>query len=115
MTQTLQERLRAAAYRSIEDSVALRRGYGITQTNDDREAATDILDEAADRIDALERALLDATAHLAGAASAYRQYACRHVSKGNPCADPFYSTRVQDFDKATSRARAALTPSERKD
>lgn len=33
--------------------------------------------EAADRIDALEKALLDATAHLAGAASAYRTYACR--------------------------------------
>lgn len=64
--------------------------------------------EAADRIEALERALLDATANLAGAASAYRKYARRGRHLGRVDPDPFFTTRASDFDKAVERARAAL-------
>lgn len=56
----------------------------------------------------LEKALTDATAHLAGAASAYRKHAARHRSLGRAQVDPFFKTRAADFDKATDRARAAL-------
>ena len=59
-------------------------------------------------LDALYEALLDAAAHLAGAASAYKTYCLRHKSHGRALSDPFYSTRLQDFDKAAERARAAL-------
>jgi hypothetical protein len=60
------------------------------------------------RIAQLKGALLDATASLAAAASAYRTYASRHISRGNPTKDALYGTRVHDFDKSVSRARAAL-------
>ena len=65
-------------------------------------------DEAADEIGRLRTALIDATAHLAGAASAYRKHAARHKSQGRAVADAMFSTRVVDFEKATDRARAAL-------
>jgi len=62
-----------------------------------------------ERVRVLTEALLDATANLAGAASAYRKYAKRYTGI-TPKAetDAFYSTRVDDFDKATERARAAI-------
>lgn len=57
----------------------------------------------------LEEALRDAVAHLAGAASAYRTYAKRY-SKLRPRAetDAFFSTRVEDMDRAVERGRAVL-------
>lgn len=60
----------------------------------------------------LMEALLDATAHLAGAASAYRAHAKRHNSQGIARSDPMFSTRAQDFDNAVERARAALAKKE---
>ena len=68
----------------------------------------DVMEEAADEIERLRTALIDATAHLAGAASAYRKHAARHKSQGRAVADAMFSTRVVDFEKATDRARAAL-------
>ena len=56
----------------------------------------------------LIEALMDATAHLAAAASAYKTYAKRHPKFGEPETDAFYGTRHQDFDKAVERARAVL-------
>jgi hypothetical protein len=61
------------------------------------------------RLVQLEAALRDATAHLAGAASAYRKHAARHRSVGRAVADPFFTTRVADFERATERARVALS------
>jgi hypothetical protein len=58
----------------------------------------------------LREGMLDATASLAGAASAYRQYASRHRSVGRAQADPFFTTRASDFDRAVARARAVLRP-----
>jgi hypothetical protein len=60
------------------------------------------------REEALFDALVDATASLAGAASAYRSHASRHRSVGRATADPFFTTRASDFDKAVERARAVL-------
>lgn len=57
---------------------------------------------------ALIDALKDAAAHLAGAASAYRRYVRRHVTRGMAEVDPFFSTRADDFDKAAGRVRDAL-------
>ena len=55
-------------------------------------------------------ALMDATAHLAGASSAYAKHAGRSKAiRPRAIADPFYMTRVQDFDAATLRARSTLT------
>lgn len=65
--------------------------------------------QAADEIDRLNEALLDATAHIVGMASAYRKHAARHRSVGRAQADPFFTTRADDFDKAAARAQAALT------
>lgn len=59
-------------------------------------------------VDRLREALIDATASLAGAASAYRAHASRHRSVGRAQPDPFFTTRAQDFDNAVERARAAL-------
>ena len=58
---------------------------------------------------AVVEALMDATAHLAGSASAYRKYARRHSSVGRSEIDPFFTTRADDFDKAVERARLALS------
>lgn len=49
-----------------------------------------------------------AAASLAGAASAYRTYAGRSRTVGRGKADPFFTTRAADFDKAVERARQAL-------
>lgn len=56
----------------------------------------------------LENALLDAVAHLSGAVSAYKKHASRHKSVGRAVADPFYTTRLSDFEKAEERGHAAL-------
>lgn len=56
----------------------------------------------------LQEALLDATASLVAAASAYRKYASRHKHVGRAVADPFFCTRVHDFEKAAERAQAAI-------
>ena len=54
----------------------------------------------------MEAALIDATAHLAGAVSAYEHFAGN--SKRAGIRDALYSTRLSDFHKALARARAAL-------
>lgn len=56
----------------------------------------------------LVEALRDATAHLVGAASAYRKHAARHRSVGRAATDPFFTTRAADFERAAKRAQAAL-------
>lgn len=56
----------------------------------------------------LHEALKDAAANLIGAASAYRVYASRHKSVGRATADPLFTTRANDFDKAAKRAQDAL-------
>lgn len=66
--------------------------------------------DAEAQIGRLREALLDATANLAGAASAYEKHASRNKSVGRAVPDPLFSTRAQDFHKATERARAALEP-----
>ena len=58
------------------------------------------------RVAKLEEALLDATAHLAGATSAYEKFVGRHNRQGHR--DALFETRFSDFTKATDRARAAL-------
>ncbi len=65
-------------------------------------------------IPALRAALIDATANLAAAASAYRRHASRHRSVGRAVADPFFTTRVSDFEAAEEHARAALSAQETK-
>jgi hypothetical protein len=57
---------------------------------------------------ALEGALTDATAHLAGVASAYRDHGARHRSIGRATADPFFKTRMTDLNKAVRRARTTI-------
>jgi hypothetical protein len=56
----------------------------------------------------LYEALLAATAALAGATSAYQQHASRHRSVGRSKADPFFTTRLGDFERATEADRTAL-------
>lgn len=56
----------------------------------------------------LRKALADAAAHLAAAASAYRRHAARHRSVGRAVADPLFTTRAADFDAAAGRVRAVL-------
>ncbi len=55
---------------------------------------------------ALHEALLDATANLAAARSAYDKFVGRHDRKG--ARDPLFETRFADMGKAEERARAAL-------
>ena len=62
----------------------------------------------AEAIGALREVLLDATAHLAGASSAYKTFATRHPKWGTPAPDALFGTRFKDFDAAVGRARAAL-------
>jgi hypothetical protein len=52
----------------------------------------------------LVEAIRDLSANMIGAASAYRKYARRYKGRGPP--DPFFSTRADDFDKASERAIA---------
>lgn len=54
----------------------------------------------------LYEALMDATAHLAGATSAYETFAGNSKRAGKR--DALYSTRLADFQKALERARKAL-------
>lgn len=56
----------------------------------------------------MEHALLDATAHLVGAASAYRTFAKRSPGQGKAETDALFSTRASDFDKAAKRAQNFL-------
>ncbi len=51
----------------------------------------------------LREALINATAHLAGAVSAYDNFRRKGVT-----GDALYSTRISDFNKALEHARAAL-------
>jgi predicted XRE-type DNA-binding protein len=55
---------------------------------------------------ALRDALTIALANLVGANSAYRQHASRHRSVGRARVDPFYTTRIADFEKAEREIRA---------
>jgi hypothetical protein len=64
--------------------------------------------QGGEELDSARDALIDAVAHLAGAASAYWTYACRHPSQGRAMVDAFFSTRAADMDKAVERGRAAL-------
>ena len=66
-------------------------------------------DRLAKLVAEMREGLADAAAHLAGAASAYRAHASRHRSVGRATSDPFFTTRVGDFDRAAERARALLT------
>jgi hypothetical protein len=56
----------------------------------------------------LKEALIDATVHLVAAVSAYRTYTKRHHSMGRAKTDPFFTTRIVDFEKAVERAQAAV-------
>jgi hypothetical protein len=56
-----------------------------------------------ERIERLEAALLDTTAHLAAAISAYDRYRNKGVT-----GDPLYKTRIADFNKALNRAKKVL-------
>ena len=56
----------------------------------------------------MREALMDATANLVAAASAYQKYAARHRSVGRATADPMFTTRVADFEKAAKRAQSAI-------
>jgi dsRNA-specific ribonuclease len=55
------------------------------------------------RVKVLEEALMDATAHLVGAVSAYDKFRNKGAT-----GDPFYKTRIVDFNRAVKRARNAL-------
>lgn len=61
-----------------------------------------------DQQEKMKAALVDATAHLLAAASAYEKYASRHRSVGRAMADPFFTTRLRDFQKAADRAQTVL-------
>ena len=93
----------------------LRDGCNLQQKDGERaanriEAMIAERDAAEAKLARMEEALRDATAHLSGAASAYRKYARRYTGlKPNGETDPFFLTRVEDFEKASLRARAALT------
>jgi hypothetical protein len=63
-------------------------------------------DLAAGERERMREALLDATAHLAGAISAYDKFRNKGIT-----GDALYSTRIADFTKALERARAALAAS----
>ena len=67
-----------------------------------------LMAEKAAEIERLRKALIYATAHLFGAASAYEKYACRSKIEGRGQPDPFFKTRLADFNNAADRARAAL-------
>lgn len=54
----------------------------------------------------LLEALKDTTAHLAGATSAYKEFAGNARRAGKR--DALYSTRLRDFEKAVERAREVL-------
>ena len=57
----------------------------------------------------MREALIDATVHLIGAASAYEKYAKRFGGiKPQAVIDPFFGTRHMDFHKAADRAQAYL-------
>jgi hypothetical protein len=54
----------------------------------------------------LKDALMDVTAHLSAATSAYDKFVGRHNRRGQR--DPFFETRYQDFAKSVDRGRAVL-------
>ena len=57
----------------------------------------------------MREALIDAAAHLIGAASAYEKYAKRFGGiKPKAVIDPFFETRHMDFHEAAGRAQAYL-------
>ena len=60
------------------------------------------------REEELFEALMDAAAHLIGAASAYRTFASRHASVGRAKSDALFTTRVADFERAAKRAQTAV-------
>jgi hypothetical protein len=64
------------------------------------------LSEGHRRIDNLEEALKDVTAHLAGATSAYETYAGKLGRKS--AQDALFTTRLSDFNNALERARSTL-------
>ena len=86
------------------------RAYGLSDENE-RDANARLIAQAPALAAALikaEEALIDATAHLVGAESAYREFAKRHQDiRPKAATDPFFTTRVGDFRKAADRARAA--------
>jgi hypothetical protein len=57
----------------------------------------------------LRDALLDATAHLAAATSAYEKFVGRHDRRGR--ADALFNTRIGDFKGALERVRLVLNDS----
>lgn len=65
-------------------------------------------DRLAKLVAKMREGLSDAAAHLAAASSAYRAHAARHRSVGRATSDPFFTTRVGDFDRAAERACTLL-------
>lgn len=63
--------------------------------------------QALDEIERLKEALMDATAHLAGAVNAYETFVGNGKRRG--VRDALYNTRVRDFQKSLERARSALS------
>ena len=96
----------------LQGNAGLWRSDEWTITDDDYILASEharIVAEKDAEIARLREVLLDATAHLVGAASSYRTYA-RRGGDIRPRAevDAFFTTRARDYDRAAERARAAL-------
>lgn len=75
---------------------------------EDWQAAEADRDRLAKLVAEMREGLSDAAAHLAAASSAYRAHAARHRSVGRATSDPFFTTRVGDFDRAAERACTLL-------
>ena len=67
------------------------------------ESSEFLVAELREKVERLESALIDATAHLAAATSSYERF-CRRGVTG----DALYSTKLADYQKATDRARSEL-------
>ena len=103
MTETPQEQIERLTMQRNEAREIYSRS-----ANSWRSITDDLMAKHAAEKERLRDALFSATASLAGAASAYRNYAKRHKLHGTAETDAVFSTRVNDFDKAVNSARAAL-------
>jgi predicted nucleic acid-binding Zn-ribbon protein len=113
------ERLRKASvyeeYKAILSNLGDEAADEIERLRERCEALQGQVKSGSDEIERLREALIDATVHLTGAASAYRKHGARHKSQGRAVADTMFSTRVVDFEKATDRARHALEGPDRRE
>lgn len=102
--------------KSLRTGAGYALGVGLYATHNAMTEAADTIDALRDENERLEadvkemrEAMIDATAHLVGAASAYEKYAKRFGEiKPKAVIDPFFETRHMDFHKAASRAQAYL-------